>query len=474
MEETQIIMADAPPMASWDPAQLYPDAEILNDFVSIPVLFPRGTHNLYLPVGWVNHSSSRERDRLLFKVTNIVRQTDNLTQASLSQLKKADEEFLLTCLVTEIIGQINRNLRYILHQLLMRVAKKKPFLLWGKVSFTDEEIDLHREALQDASDDDYAYVIMRYRLANRIRREIIERVFDNEAVDSLIRNYNFHTLIVAGSGHADMGIISLAKCEVLWEKYACNPMPIDSHLQVISPLALFIESNAIAYRVMVLVGTEYAREFLESYDFASWRYEDLARFMDLELTYDHLDYSDPADPINVKKERADKVLKKLLNVGSEPQLTWFNKGDSVSFQITLKTDDLSRTNLEDIKDYAKGLKEMRGGAHNVKVADLTEEIRKELGRRYVELLDILGSVKRDAQTLSSLSDNWRELILKKYPLLKEHPDLIEGFNLQGEVDTWQVCIEIAARETIPGYRQWEKKPTPNTLRTAAILPDQAA
>ncbi|MEN3333088.1 MAG: hypothetical protein V7641_2453 [Blastocatellia bacterium] len=116
-------------------------------------------------------------------------------------------------------------------------------------------------------------------------------------------------------------------------------------------------------------------------------------------------------------------------------------------------------------------KVMRGGRRNVKVADLPEEIRRALGKRYEELKDDLTTAKRDVQTLIRLNQDWRSSILKdaKYGVLKNHPDLLEDLHLRGGLDPWQIAIQIAAREIIPGYVN--NNVSANTLKNIAILPN---
>ena len=113
----------------------------------------------------------------------------------------------------------------------------------------------------------------------------------------------------------------------------------------------------------------------------------------------------------------------------------------------------------------------RGGRRNVKVANLPEEIRRALGRRYVELKDDLTTVRRDVQALIRLNQDWRPAILKdpNYGVLKDHPDLLEDLQLRGGLDPWQIAIEIAAREAIPNYEN--NGVSANTLKSIAILPD---
>ena len=72
----------------------------------------------------------------------------------------------------------------------------------------------------------------------------------------------------------------------------------------------------------------------------------------------------------------------------------------------------------------------RGGRRNVKVADLSEPVRKALGRRYAELKNNLTNVKQDAKTAFKLvgEEDWRNTILKNYPILRNYPDLLEKIN----------------------------------------------
>ena len=85
-------------------------------------------------------------------------------------------------------------------------------------------------------------------------------------------------------------------------------------------------------------------------------------------------------------------------------------------------------------------------------------------------------MKRDAKTFASVSDDWLPLILKKYPILAEHPDLIrhidpyyvpEDVDASDKVlDPWEIAIEIAAREVIPDYQNspLRERPTGETLK----------
>jgi hypothetical protein len=123
----------------------------------------------------------------------------------------------------------------------------------------------------------------------------------------------------------------------------------------------------------------------------------------------------------------------------------------------------------------------RGGRRNVKVADLSEPVRKALGRRYKELGDTLTNVKKDAKAAFKVlgESGWRDHILKGYPILKNHSDLIEKINPydipsdregSGEKAPWEIAIEIAARDVILDYEK--NSASSDALKKAAILPSE--
>jgi len=126
----------------------------------------------------------------------------------------------------------------------------------------------------------------------------------------------------------------------------------------------------------------------------------------------------------------------------------------------------------------------RGGRHNVKVADLSEGVKRALGKRYEELRDGLTTVKRDAKAIASTIPDWKPSILSKYPVLNAHPDLLNRtapYDVPSDADAsdgviapWEIAIEIAARETIPDYENYGV--SSDALKSAAILPnkDEAA
>ena len=70
---------------------------------------------------------------------------------------------------------------------------------------------------------------------------------------------------------------------------------------------------------------------------------------------------------------------------------------------------------------------------------------------------------QEVKTLLKLhGEAWRAQLLKMYPILESNPDLvseIEPFGIPGSPDgsgtraPWEIAIEIAARETIPDYKE---------------------
>lgn len=127
----------------------------------------------------------------------------------------------------------------------------------------------------------------------------------------------------------------------------------------------------------------------------------------------------------------------------------------------------------------------RGGRHNVKVADLPETIKKALGKKYVELRDSLTNVKQDAKAAYSMQgeEAWRESILKKYPIFKIYPELLDAIDPyripdnsdgSGGMAPWEIAIQIAAREVIVDYESIpiKKRPKADALRKALIIPTE--
>lgn len=119
----------------------------------------------------------------------------------------------------------------------------------------------------------------------------------------------------------------------------------------------------------------------------------------------------------------------------------------------------------------------RGGPHHVKTANQPKHIKEALGARYVELLDELKTAKQDAKTFYRIEgDCWRSKFLEQYPIFKTLDDLLRdvdpvAYFIDGDriYDQWEIAIEIAAREKIPGYGR--KSVSPRTLKNHAILPD---
>jgi hypothetical protein len=126
----------------------------------------------------------------------------------------------------------------------------------------------------------------------------------------------------------------------------------------------------------------------------------------------------------------------------------------------------------------------RGGRRNVKAADLSEPVRKALGRRYAELRNSLTNVKKDAKAAFEFAgeSGWREHILKKYPIFNIYPNLLDAIDPYGLPDNsdgsggmapWEVAMQIAAREVIIDYESipLKKRPSADALKKVAIIPE---
>lgn len=152
----------------------------------------------------------------------------------------------------------------------------------------------------------------------------------------------------------------------------------------------------------------------------------------------------------------------------------------------------NRVLLKDSQAVFDAAIKKQGGKRYVKVADLSEGIRRALGSRYAELGESLTSIKQDAKAACAiLGDGWRNHILQKYPILGTHLDLLEEINPYREpndseasekvMDPWHIAMEIAARETVPGHKDKSMSPdakgkdrraSADALRRIVILPDR--
>ncbi len=169
--------------------------------------------------------------------------------------------------------------------------------------------------------------------------------------------------------------------------------------------------------------------------------------------------------------------------------TWCE--EYANYRVVIDLGDFSDFDMQVAKALHEGLKLLflvsdrlvksaRGGRHNVKVADLTEEVKKALGKRYLGLKEGLTNVKREAKAIASTTSNWQQLILSKYSILTTNPDLLDQINphpVPRDADAsdrirapWEIAIEIAARETIPGYEK--NSVSPDSLRKTAIFPSE--
>jgi hypothetical protein len=483
MEETQFILADAPPIPNWDYKRCYFDEETFASFVPFPVLLPEGTLTYYFPAKWVNHPNPKKRKKLIQRALDQARRVDEANKPSPYRRKIPIDITMgfVSALANQASDKVYENLFCIMEALFFRALQTNRYLIALQVVHPDE--DNIPDFLKDDPEQVRFHYILARKLREKLRPHMDARILNSNIIESSERQYQLFILQAIERDYGPMERMDFFMARRVRNSYSEDTVAKQVPLKLFaeqqhgfrSCLEPVMEGTVATYLALTLSAGELARDYLEELNPASWSFEQVAEFLDLELAYDLVEELQTPKPISVKKDRAGRVMKRLLDVTKlDPNLTWNDEGDSVSFQFTLRVDDLSRVNMADLADYAKGVKELRGGKRNVKVADLSEETRRALGKRYVELLNELKQIKKEAKILATFNTAWQGKIVKKYQVLKNYADLIDGLDLIGEVDTWQVCIEIAARETIPGYQQWEKKPTPNTSRTAAILPGQAA
>jgi hypothetical protein len=127
----------------------------------------------------------------------------------------------------------------------------------------------------------------------------------------------------------------------------------------------------------------------------------------------------------------------------------------------------------------------RGGARNVKAKKWPRDVKERLGKRYAELRSSLILVKRDAKAALKLhGKTWCEELLKAYPILENHPDLLRELHPydvpsnsdgSGIKEQWEIIIELAARDANPDYYERvvadpKARVGADSLRKNAILP----
>lgn len=199
------------------------------------------------------------------------------------------------------------------------------------------------------------------------------------------------------------------------------------------------------------------------------------RLLSLQLLKSSIEYSAsqfsatlPHAAVNV----FDKIVQAMAFTGANQLRDVLEKPEE-KYNAKVIKDSIFQSEWEQLKPI---LGITSGGARNVKVADLPEKVRVALGARYEVLRDALRNVKQDAKTFASATDDWLRLVLKKYPVLETHPDLLDQINpypvprdadaSDKILDPWEIAIEIAARETIPNYQHVSA----DSLKKAAILP----
>ncbi|HET8670285.1 MAG TPA: hypothetical protein VFM05_06525, partial [Candidatus Saccharimonadales bacterium] len=125
----------------------------------------------------------------------------------------------------------------------------------------------------------------------------------------------------------------------------------------------------------------------------------------------------------------------------------------------------------------------RGGANNIKVADLPEYILKRLGSKYIELnVELNELISRAKLYYRQNKKTWRDKLVIDYPILKDYPDILDKVDQscfgapsdseasERALQPWEYPWEIAARLTIPDYTPFFA--TAETLKGNAILPDE--
>jgi hypothetical protein len=305
---------------------------------------------------------------------------------------------------------------------------------------------------------------------------------DTVGIKILWRHVIFRTLVAVEENHGAVekfqkGEITKAEFDLLFDQY------LGSH-QALLEASVFYAGSA-------------ARSFLEEMDPLSWPAEVLMEFLNLKYASGF-----GLGSISLSQSQVERLIKEVLKA---IPLSLDVKYDVRDGKNVVKI-ETSGFKLElEVEAEAIGLKQMfepallagpakpsQGGARNIKVAKLPEETRKALGKRYEELRDSLTKVRKDAKAAIEFSgDNWRNKLLDKYPIFKVYPELLDEVDpyrapsdseaSDKTMDPWQIAMEIAAREIVPGHKDKstspdakgkDKRASADALRRIAILPDR--
>jgi hypothetical protein len=462
----QVSIIHVPPTLNYDPYTFHADTTLTN-FQPVHVLLPEGTVLYYFPAKWINHRNSKKRDRLIKRGEDLIRGAeDTCKHVSFD----ADRFMLIAELIAgSAIRIIYLNVLRIMLEAARREVRSNPAL-----ERTGLGVDMEGREIPESRDaaELMAHNILMERMEEKLGPAMMNRVIEaDDAYGFVWRHIYFFIAMAIERDHGPIEQMGLQKFAPMWNYYFRTKIarPVPKKFRTILDPRPIREFEVALDQARTLFASNLARDYLEENNPASWSLERLVEF----LGYVMVPNSDSYQTISIKKDRANRVIKKLLSMSEfEPELSWDDEDGSLSFQFTFKVEDTSRVDLAEFAEYVKGNKDLRGGAHNVKVGDLPEGIRKALGERYIELKDILSSVKREAKTLALYNSDWGSALMQRYEVLRSHPDLIDRLILQGDVEPWQIYIEIAAREIIPGYLQLKKKPTANTLRATAIIPKE--
>jgi hypothetical protein len=289
------------------------------------------------------------------------------------------------------------------------------------------------------------------RMSGEVWAELIESVSgDLNAIAFVCRHVFVSVLLDVEKEHGDAAALSDVDLIRLFNEYRRRNV------------ADYYYNRAVFFYADAIAGN-----YLESAAPADWPIERLRNFVGFKLS----DKDGSSFSVTIRGGNLDELSKIFKE---RPPEVILSLGDSQSvMQGTVRFN----AGEHDIKRLTvKSPLTTWGGARNVKVANLPESVRQALGGRYVELRNTLTKLKGDAKTAYEFHGNdWQQYILKKYPILERHLDLLNKINpysalsdSEGSLkDPWQIAIEIAARETIPNYKKNSTGAV--ALKQAAIL-----
>lgn len=436
---------DNSPLLNYDPAR-YSEYQ---DYIPV-LLFVKGqARTLFIPAEMVNNRTLFERSKAISRACNLYNRAYRMIDPVKLEVPQAVET------ISELVwlaaaGVIIVNL-WTISGLKLAASNYSGVILKGDSDICPESHEEADSIFADTTTD---------RLMANIKPDLFNEIKSNLDAIWFVWGHIFFSLLYAMQrDHGPIDAIDPDRREDLFEHYKKSE-----------------EFGAALGRGAHLYGREIAQRWLMGKKPAELSIESLMDFMDIELSNNESGDSYIATfQLTVGQiERFINSVKKENHVA--PVALSYSEDGKIKLELEMTASDLTPL-------IAKAAKSTHGGWRYARVPAMSDDTKKALGKRYVELKNSLKNVKLDVKAAYEIKGKgWRKHILNKYPVLKNHRDLLEAVNVYAALDdeqgsdekaAWEIAMQIAAREVIPNYESIsiEKRPGADALRKAAIIPE---